>query len=103
MSQRRFKLRHPLARKPMAAPSGTRMRVLEQWLTFSAMTLKDAGPDQKRELRRAFYAGFEAFYRVCMTATDTTTPDCTDGDLSVMEDMHNELAAFAREVEEGRA
>lgn len=109
MSQRQFKVKRRrvplrmLATEPMAAPGGTRLRVLEQWQAFSSLVLEEVGPDQKREMRRAFYAGCEAFYRVVMTATDASTPECTDGDLTVMEDIHNELAAFAHDVKEGRA
>lgn len=80
------------------------MRVLEQWTTFAqAMNLHTAGQVQRQEMRRAFYAGCEAFYRVVMTATDATTLDATESDLDVMADIHNELAAFALDVKEGRA
>lgn len=75
----------------------------EQWDQFARKVLPiDAPQDQRREMRRAFYAGAQAIlFRVIQAFAPETEP--TDADLQLMQDVHDELQDFAKLIEQGRA
>jgi hypothetical protein len=61
----------------------------------------DAGIDQVRETRMAFYAGCEALFAVMMTSFDPG-PEPTEADMAIMEEVHQELQRFAVAVAGGK-
>lgn len=75
----------------------------EQWDQFARAVLpKDAPPDQRREMRRAFYAGAQGIlFKVIAAFAPETEP--TEADLQVMTDLERELSDFAEMVKAGRA
>jgi hypothetical protein len=64
----------------------------------------DAGRVQVQECKRAFYAGAESFYVAVMRdASITADPnEVTDGDMELMESLHDELMKFANDVAAGK-
>jgi len=78
-------------------------RLAEQWATYRERVVPPtAGQLQVQESRRAFYAGAEAFFRVCMRGLEPGT-EPTEEDFGLMEALDAELREFARDVAEGRA
>jgi len=75
----------------------------KQWDTFEKAYLpKDAPAVQRREMRRAFYAGAQGvLFGVIASLTNGAEP--TAEDLAVMDGLQRELSDFARMVEGGRA
>lgn len=59
-------------------------------------------PDQTREMRRAFYAGAQGLFHEIVNGLDPGE-DATEADLARMSAISDELSAFARAVESGRA
>lgn len=79
--------------------------IKEQWESFEAALLQEAGDVQRQEMRRAFYAGAQCFLAI-MTSTlsETEDPDeITEGDMALLDNLSNELEQFGKDVEEGRA
>ena len=74
----------------------------EAWLDFSRKCLPvTAGPVQRQEMRRAFYAGAMGLYSHLMTDLDPGV-DPTDADLARMAAIDADLARFGAEVQTGR-
>lgn len=75
----------------------------EQWDQFARAVLPvKTPPDQRREMRRAFYAGAQAIlFRVIAAFAPDTEP--TTEDVQIMEDLNQELIDFSKDVEKGRA
>jgi hypothetical protein len=75
----------------------------EQWAKFFELVFTADTPEiQKREMRRAFYAGAQAIlFRVIAAFAPETEP--TEADLKVMDDLNQELNDFAKAIQEGRA
>lgn len=80
-----------------------RQLMAEQWDEFSGKVLpKPCSEIQKREMRRAFYAGAQSIlFRVIQSFAPETEP--TEEDLQIMEDLHDELQNFAKAIGEGKA
>jgi hypothetical protein len=79
--------------------------IKEQWESFEAALLQEAPPIQRQEMRRAFYAGAQAFLGI-MTGhlSETEDPDeITDEDLNLLDNLSEELEKFGNDVLEGRA
>lgn len=70
------------------------------WRAYELTVLpKDAGPVQRAETRTAYFAGAQHLYASIMgSALDPGTAE-TDGDVRRMELIHNELGAFASDLE----
>jgi hypothetical protein len=80
-----------------------RQLMAEQWDQFARAVLpKDAPADQRREMRRAFYAGAQGILFKVITAL---APDSepTEEDLRMMDDLERELLDFAEMIKAGRA
>lgn len=75
----------------------------EQWSEFSiVLKLKDFPEDQRREMRRAFYAGAQAIlFKIIQVLAPEAEP--TEDDLQMMSDLHQELQDFAKLISQGRA
>lgn len=80
-----------------------RQLMAEQWDQFARTVMpKDAPQDQRREMRRAFYAGAQSIlFRVIESFAPESEP--TAEDLQIMEDLHNELQEFGKLIQQGRA
>jgi len=75
----------------------------EQWDQFARAVLpKDAPADQRREMRRAFYAGAQGILFKVITAL-APEDEPTEEDLRMMGDLERELSDFAELVKDGRA
>jgi hypothetical protein len=75
--------------------------VAEQWAAFATLILEpiDAPRLQRIEMRRAFYAGFHAALIVEFAIAELSD----DAGVAVLNGLHDECKAFAREIAEGRA
>lgn len=85
----------------MAAPA--RKLMAEQWEEFGRKVLPpDVSLIQKREMKRAFYAGAQTIlFRVIAAFAPESEP--TDADVAIMESVHQELQEFAKAVVRGEA
>ena len=78
----------------------------DEWKSYrESATSADAGPVQVQETRRAFYAGAAAMWKTIMVDMVDLDPgtEATDDDLKRMDGVFQELAAFERDLREGRA
>lgn len=80
-----------------------RQLMAEQWDQFARTVLpKDASAEQRREMRRAFYAGAQGIlFKVISALAPESDP--TDADLHLMTDLERELSDFADAVKAGRS
>ena len=80
-----------------------RRLMAEQWDQFARAVLPKRCPDiQRKEMRRAFYAGAQAImFGVIANLAPDHEP--TQEDLDMMTELQNELNEFAQLVKEGRA
>ncbi len=80
-----------------------RQLMAEQWDQFARSVLNaSTSQDQRREMRRAFYAGAQSIlFRVIESFAPESEP--TADDLQIMEDLHNELQEFGKLIQQGRA
>lgn len=80
-----------------------RQLMAEQWDQFARSVLPaNCGPVQKKEMRRAFYAGAQSIlFRVLESFAPEGEP--TEEDLQIMQGVHEELQEFAKLVSQGRA
>lgn len=80
-----------------------RQLVAEQWDQFARSVLTEGTPPvQRQEMRRAFYAGAQGvLFKVIAAFAPESEP--TAADVQIMEDVHNELQEFAKQVASGRA
>lgn len=78
-------------------------RVQEEWLSFRNKVIPaNATSVQLQEMRRAFYAGVEMLLaRLIRGMSDG--PDSKPEDETMLAEMQEELADFAKSVLEGRA
>ena len=80
-----------------------RLIVAELWNEFSRKVLPaDAPVIQRQEMRRAFYAGAGGLLKAIEKCLDPGA-DATDGDLTMMIGISNELTAFVKDIRDGRA
>lgn len=64
--------------------------------------LSDASALQKREMRRAFFAGARAYSGLLLKHAEHID-EVTDGDMALMEALEAEMAGFLLDLEAGRA
>lgn len=80
-----------------------RMLIAEKWNECARMILPaDCSPLQRREMRRAFYAGVGGLLKAIM-ADLSDEPDVTPNDMNLMLSIDRELREFAELVKGGRA
>jgi hypothetical protein len=79
------------------------MLMRAEWAKFEAACFPGGvGEVQRREMRRAFYAGAQSIlFRVIESFAPESEP--TAEDLQIMTDLHQELSDFADDVKAGRA
>lgn len=70
-----------------------RRRVEAAWHSFSQVIPLGAGPTQRREMKKAFYAGAFAMFAELVNGVDDE-PDVTPSDMSMMDEIHKELEEF---------
>jgi len=77
--------------------------IAQVWAQFDAKVLGDAvGEVQRREMRRAFYAGFHS----CLVASLDIASESGDNDdlgATMMDRLSQECLAFVDEIKAGRA
>lgn len=79
------------------------MTLASQWASFELLVVPTtAGPVQRQEMRRAFYAGASAMIGLMMRGLDASN-EVTDADVASLTRLQEELAAFGLDVKEGRA
>lgn len=80
-----------------------RTLIADGWATYAERVLPThAGPVQRAETKRAFFAGAGELLNRILLSLDGGT-DATEADLSMMDDVDAELKAFVLDVTEGRA
>lgn len=73
----------------------------EQWDLFQAMVLRaDVSQIQRRDMRRAFYAGAQALENVMMRGV-SASEEVTLADLELMASVSLELAQFGQAIGKG--
>jgi hypothetical protein len=76
----------------------------EQYESFKdAVGLRHASATQRREMKRAFFAGAWAYYSLVMNLLDPSTPDDTPQDLTLMAALDQEMRDFKDDVVSGKA
>lgn len=73
------------------------------WLSYDALLPATAGETQRRETRRAFYAGAQALLGIACNAIVVDEKEPTDEELQVLPRLQLELEAFAIDIERGLA
>ena len=70
----------------------------EQWESFNREVIpSDAGPIQREEMRRAFYAGAQAAFRGILAMLDPGS-EPTKKDIANMDALDKELRDFVKSV-----
>lgn len=78
--------------------------IANDWEIFERMLLADAGPVQRRDMRRAFYAGASALFNAILEGLDPDPGhEPTHADLHRMDSISAELDEWWRELAAGRA
>ena len=77
--------------------------IAQQWTQFADGVLPpNAHAVQRQEMRRAFYAGFFGALMAGIEMADESK-DNDDIGATMIQRLHEECRAFAKDVEEGRA
>jgi len=81
-----------------------RLLVAEQWDSFSRAVLPPhVGYAQRRDMRRAFYAGAQSILYSMMTALSPKGDEPTEDDIALISNVTRELSDFAESVTKGAA
>lgn len=74
------------------------------WRTYRTRVIPlTAPPVQATESRRAFYAGAHALFTVMLAALEPGDGEPTAAELRMVDELDEELRAFAQEIKDGRA
>lgn len=74
------------------------------WEQYDFKVLRgDALPDERKECRRAFYAGAAAVWALMLQGMSSEEPQASEEDLSLMETINSELDQFAVDLMMGKA
>lgn len=77
--------------------------IAASWASFDRAVMPPGISDvQRREMRRAFYAGAASLLRVLMDELDEGD-ELTDNDMTRMVALNGELQQFAEDLKQGRA
>ena len=80
-----------------------RRYIQEQWNSYLAAVVPcNASETQRRETKRAFYAGAHGIIAAIMVAL-SKVEETTEEDYQIMEDIQAEAEAFVVELRAGRA
>lgn len=89
--------------RSVGMPLSERRSLSDMWRDLEAKTLGPGiGPIQRQEMRRAFYAGAAAWADLMLTGLDEDH-EPTDLDLAYVSQLHDELQAFGKAIQAGRA
>lgn len=75
--------------------------IAQQWTDFERAILINAGPVQRSEMRRAFYAGAQAVLFVSIQIADADASD--EAGAAMLQGLHDECRRFGAEIAAGRA
>jgi len=77
-------------------------KIADLWQSYAAHVLPpNASDTQRRETRRAFYAGALSIFNVIVDSL-TDGPEPQEEDVRTIEALSEELSAFAQVVREGK-
>jgi hypothetical protein len=77
-------------------------KLSELWQSYAANMLPPSASDtQRRETRRAFYAGALSIFNVIVENL-TEDPEPQEEDVRMLETLEEELSAFAQAVRDGK-
>lgn len=76
--------------------------IAEAWRSFEEVLPEQAGPLQRKETRRAFYAGANALFHI-MLENVSDDPEFTDQDQELGDAVQAEFEEFVADVQAGRA
>jgi len=80
-----------------------RKTLFEEWFAFAAAVIPEQATDvQRREMRRAWYAGAATLFSIITSGLDPDA-ESTEADLAYLDSLNKELEKFAIDVGEGRA
>jgi len=78
-------------------------KIADLWQSYADHVLPpNAGDTQRRETRRAFYAGAHALFAGIVNGL-TEGPEPQEEDLRALDDLRDEFEAFARDLAAGKA
>jgi hypothetical protein len=77
-------------------------RIAEAWASFEEVLSEQAGPLQRKEMRRAFYAGANALYHLMLQGV-SDSPEFTQEDQDLGDAIEAEFAEFVADVRTGKA
>jgi hypothetical protein len=81
-----------------------RRRINALWNEFAVLCIPVEAPaEQKREMRRAFYAGVECVLSKLGSEVSEGDADDDPDDMRMMEEITQEMREFAVDLQEGRA
>ena len=84
-------------------PLRERRTLADEWKDFERQCIPErAGPGQRIETRRAWYAGAATMIALISGGLDADH-EPTDLDVAYLESLSQELTAFSRDIGEGRA
>jgi hypothetical protein len=76
--------------------------VAERWQEFALGVINvDAPPEQRSEMRRAFFAGAYSILGVCMGISEDSVSE--DQGIEILEATRKELEQFFADVKDGKA
>ncbi len=77
--------------------------IAEQWRAFEELILAPSGapPIQVKEMRRAFYSGFEAALRVEWAIGDESISE--EAAMGILTGLREEAMLFAKQIAQGEA
>jgi hypothetical protein len=88
---------------PGAIPLRERRALRDEWAEFAKKILPAGAPEvQRTEMRRAWYTGAAAMFGL-MTGGLDADHEPTDLDVAYVESLNQELVAFGRDLNRGRA
>lgn len=88
---------------PGTIPLRERRALADEWAEFAKAVIPAlAGPTQRSEMRRAWYAGAAAMFGLMTGGLDADS-EPTDLDVAYVESLSQELTTFSRDLARGRA
>lgn len=93
----------PGPRTPVRTDSKRLLTLAASWASLEAETFNaETSPLQRREMRRAFYAGALGFFEILISDLDPGD-EPTDKDMNKVDNLQAELVRFAEALDRGEA
>lgn len=75
--------------------------IADEWEKFDTLLLQGCGDDQRKSMRRAFYAGYQSSVMACSDLGDDAIPE--DAGVAFLQARMDELAGFGEAIKAGKA